>query len=82
MISVPAGKRIVYSTCSVHKEEDEEVVMNALGSSEARDYGWTLAPRAVVLPTWERRGLPEHMDQDQCKSSANECGLQAYAFLL
>ncbi|KAJ9114385.1 hypothetical protein QFC20_001528 [Naganishia adeliensis] len=61
----PAAKRIVYSTCSVHKEEDEEVVMNALGSSEARDFGWVLAPRAVVLPTWERRGLPEHMNQDQ-----------------
>lgn len=67
MILVPAAKRIVYSTCSVHKEEDEEVVMNALGSSEARDFGWILAPRSVVLPTWERRGLPEHMNQDQSK---------------
>ncbi|GHJ87754.1 hypothetical protein NliqN6_4156 [Naganishia liquefaciens] len=61
----PAVQRIVYSTCSVHKEEDEDVVMNALGSSEAADYGWALAPRAQTLPTWERRGLPEHMNQDQ-----------------
>ncbi|KAJ9121711.1 hypothetical protein QFC22_002331 [Naganishia vaughanmartiniae] len=61
----PAAKRIVYSTCSVYKEEDEEVVLNALECPEARDYGWKLAPRSEVLPLWERRGIAEHLKGDQ-----------------
>ncbi|KAJ9102469.1 hypothetical protein QFC21_002869 [Naganishia friedmannii] len=61
----PAAKRIVYSTCSVHKEEDEEVVLSALECPEARDYGWKLAPRSQVLPSWERRGITEHLNGDQ-----------------
>ncbi|KAJ9107949.1 hypothetical protein QFC19_002692 [Naganishia cerealis] len=61
----PAATRIVYSTCSVHKEEDEEVVMHALECPEARDHGWELAPRSEVLPSWDRRGLPDHLHGDQ-----------------
>lgn len=35
------------------------VVLSALESSEAREYGWEIAPRTMVLPTWERRGREE-----------------------
>ena len=42
------AKRVVYSTCSIHKEEDEGVVMRAL---EGSNYHLEKA-----LPTWKRRG--------------------------
>lgn len=58
-MTVPNARRIVYSTCSVHKEEDEEVVAKGLESPEAIDNGWKIAPRSEVLPAWERRGRPE-----------------------
>lgn len=32
------------------------VVQAALESSEAKEYGWKIAPRSMVLPLWERRG--------------------------
>ena len=66
------AKRIVYSTCSIHKEEDEEVVMKALESPEAVEYGWTIAPRSQVLPKWERRGRVEATNGD-----AGECAMLA-----
>ena len=44
------ARRVVYSTCSIHREEDEEVVKLALDSCEGR---YTLVP---ALPAWPRRG--------------------------
>ena len=64
VLAVPNAKRIVYSTCSIHKEEDEEVVMKALESPEAVEYGWSIAPRSQVLPKWERRGRVEATNGD------------------
>ncbi|KAI9637535.1 putative nucleus protein [Dioszegia hungarica] len=61
----PSAKRIVYSTCSIHPEEDEQVVLAALQSKEGKEKGWTLAPRDEVLPSWERRGRAEHLDGKQ-----------------
>lgn len=57
----PSVQRIVYSTCSIHAAENEQVVVAALESDEAKTNKFTLAPRSEVLPTWERRGLPEEM---------------------
>lgn len=57
----PAAARIVYSTCSVHVAENEQVVTQALDSEEAQTGGFTLAPRAQVLPAWKRRGLAEEL---------------------
>ncbi|WRT68385.1 uncharacterized protein IL334_005361 [Kwoniella shivajii] len=58
-------KRIVYSTCSIHPEEDERVVMSALQSKIAKERGWKLAPRDQVIPSWERRGREEEMGGDK-----------------
>ncbi|PWY97933.1 S-adenosyl-L-methionine-dependent methyltransferase [Testicularia cyperi] len=54
----PCLVKVVYSTCSVNVEENEQVVTEALGSPEAKDRGWRLEPRCRVLPQWSGRGLP------------------------
>ena len=61
----PMAKRIVYSTCSIHEEEDERVIMKALESNRQ----WKLAPRTEVLASWERRGRPEEMGGDKSEIS-------------
>ncbi|KAK0541503.1 hypothetical protein OC835_000072 [Tilletia horrida] len=52
----PSLCRIVYSTCSIHAEEDEHVVLAALASEEAQKGGWGLMGREKVLPGWAMRG--------------------------
>ncbi|KZS92513.1 S-adenosyl-L-methionine-dependent methyltransferase [Sistotremastrum niveocremeum HHB9708] len=52
----PNAQKIVYSTCSIHAEENEQVVKKALDSEHARSAGFQLASRDQVLPSWERRG--------------------------
>lgn len=52
----PALEKVVYSTCSIHAEENENVVMKALDSEEASERGWTLARREDVIPSWKVRG--------------------------
>ena len=49
-MTFPKVKRIVYSTCSVHFEENEEVVANILRKQD----GWKLD---MALPQWPRRGI-------------------------
>ncbi|KAJ1935038.1 hypothetical protein GGF37_006144, partial [Kickxella alabastrina] len=51
----PAVKRISYSTCSVHVEENEAVVAAVLAAQD--EFG--LAPAEQVIPTWKRRGVAE-----------------------
>ncbi|KAJ2848712.1 hypothetical protein IWW36_003136 [Coemansia brasiliensis] len=49
----PKVKRISYSTCSVHEEENEAVVAQVLESQNT----FTLAPADQLIPSWPRRGL-------------------------
>mmetsp|Transcript_852 Transcript_852/g.1863 ORF Transcript_852/g.1863 Transcript_852/m.1863 type:complete len:592 (-) Transcript_852:40-1815(-) len=61
MLSFPKVDRIVYSTCSVHEEENEQVVATALkettGEMEGEDDNmhWVLT-KPACLDHWERRG--------------------------
>ncbi|KAI5917205.1 S-adenosyl-L-methionine-dependent methyltransferase [Camillea tinctor] len=58
----PAARRITYSTCSVHAEENEQVVFRVLKSFVARMRGWRLLKREEQvrgLREWPVRGVPE-----------------------
>ena len=55
----PAAKRITYSTCSVHEQENEVVVTRLLKSDVARERGWNVLARAQQvdgLKKWKHRG--------------------------
>ncbi|KAJ3294951.1 putative 28S rRNA (cytosine-C(5))-methyltransferase [Borealophlyctis nickersoniae] len=51
----PSVRKVVYSTCSKHREENEDVVKAIL---EEQDL-FGLVGRESVLPEWERRGVGE-----------------------
>jgi 25S rRNA (cytosine2278-C5)-methyltransferase len=58
----PAATKITYSTCSIHYEENESVVIRALASDSARSHGWRLLTRPEQvhgLRTWTLRGNPD-----------------------
>ncbi|KAJ4769818.1 S-adenosyl-L-methionine-dependent methyltransferases superfamily protein [Rhynchospora pubera] len=52
-LSFPSVERITYSTCSVHQEENEDVIQSVLPL--ASSLGFELA---TPYPQWKRRGLP------------------------
>ena len=60
-LAFPALERLVYSTCSIHAQENEGVISRVL--PRAHELGYQLA---TALPSWPRRGLPdacEHSDR-------------------
>lgn len=57
-VKFPSVARIVYSTCSIHSEENEAVVKEVLDDGEVARLGFRLAPRSQTLPLWARRGKP------------------------
>ena len=80
--AVPSVEKIVYSTCSIHPEENEQVVAAALQSTEATDGVFVLAPRAAVLPAWPRRGQPGILDDTGgCYGSSGLCCWANYSFI-
>ena len=54
----PNVTNVVYSTCSVHNEENEHVVLHALASEQTNPSSQTLGPMrlAPALTSWSRRG--------------------------
>ncbi|KAK0936278.1 hypothetical protein LTR29_012116 [Friedmanniomyces endolithicus] len=59
-MAFPAARKIVYSTCSIHAEENEHVVVAALRSEVAREMGWRVLRRSeqvVGMREWHLRGL-------------------------
>ncbi|KAL5388084.1 hypothetical protein DPSP01_003077 [Paraphaeosphaeria sporulosa] len=63
----PKAKKITYSTCSIHFQENEGVVFRALASKIARARGWRILPRdrqVQGMKDWNRRGVLETEDLD------------------
>ena len=58
----PNARRITYSTCSIYAEENERVVVKALGSSIAQERGWQILRREDQISgmkAWKIRGEVE-----------------------
>ncbi|OBT54426.1 hypothetical protein VE04_04229 [Pseudogymnoascus sp. 24MN13] len=56
----PGARKITYSTCSEHNEENEGVVLAALGSEVARERGWRVLRRDEQvggMKRWDVRGV-------------------------
>ncbi|OIR57912.1 MAG: rRNA m(5)C methyltransferase RCM1 [Amphiamblys sp. WSBS2006] len=65
-LSFPSAEKIVYSTCSVNEEENEEVVRAVL--RERKDFAL-----ARALPLWHRRGLKKYSFADLvCRADSDE----------
>ncbi|CCK71614.1 rRNA (cytosine-C5-)-methyltransferase RCM1 KNAG_0H02000 [Huiozyma naganishii CBS 8797] len=80
-LSFPQATKVVYSTCSIHAEENERVVIDLLLDKKVKESGWRVAPRSKVIPTWERRGLVDEFQQvfredsesSNCQEMADGC---------
>lgn len=72
----PAAQKVVYSTCSVHAEENEQVVYRALNSKIAKDRSWRIMTRVEQIDgmrRWHVRGDAEAF-QHLCPSAAETGG--------
>ncbi|RMY98391.1 hypothetical protein D0860_08520 [Hortaea werneckii] len=66
----PSARKISYSTCSVHFQENENVVLRALRSPVARERGWRVLRREEQVDgmrRWGRRGW-----RGECESFLRE----------
>lgn len=77
-LQFPLATKVVYSTCSIHAEENERVVVDLLRDPVISQLGWTLADRKEVIPQWERRGWPEEFraiasEEEACEKLAGGC---------
>ncbi|KAM0127509.1 hypothetical protein ACHAP3_008741 [Botrytis cinerea] len=64
----PAARKITYSTCSIHAEENESVVQKALASDIAKEKGWKILRRDNQIRgmrEWPVRGSIEACDGDE-----------------
>lgn len=74
----PAARKITYSTCSVHAEENEQVVLKALQSDVGKSRGWRVLPREAQvsgMKAWPVRGQMDACDGDE--QVADSC-IRAY----
>ncbi|KAK9371081.1 S-adenosyl-L-methionine-dependent methyltransferase [Lipomyces kononenkoae] len=68
----PNATRVVYSTCSVHAEENEDVVRKLLMDPEIAKLGWKAMGRENVIPSWHRRGRQERFQGMEWPQRAEE----------
>lgn len=69
----PAARKITYSTCSIHAEENEFVVKKALESAIAKERGWRILKREDQIrgmKEWPVRGSLEACDENSVLAEA------------
>ncbi|KAM5229325.1 28S rRNA (cytosine-C(5))-methyltransferase isoform 2-T2 [Ctenodactylus gundi] len=74
-LTFPSLQRLVYSTCSLCQEENEDVVREALQRSMG---AFRLAP---VLPSWPHRGLATFPGAEHCLRASPETTLTGGFFI-
>uniref|UniRef100_A0A8D1PBL2 28S rRNA (cytosine-C(5))-methyltransferase n=1 Tax=Sus scrofa TaxID=9823 RepID=A0A8D1PBL2_PIG len=74
-LTFPALRRLVYSTCSLCQEENEDVVQAALQQSPG---AFRLAP---VLPSWPHRGLGTFPGAEHCLRASPDTTLTGGFFI-
>lgn len=52
-LSFPGVERVVYSTCSIHQRENEDVIKSVLGDASRNNFRL-----GMPFPKWQQRGLP------------------------
>lgn len=72
-MSLPNAKKIVYSTCSIHAEENERVVIDLLLDTKVKAWGWKVAGRDKVIPNWPRRGKIEEFEEVFRNDGTKKC---------
>ncbi|XP_035687583.1 28S rRNA (cytosine-C(5))-methyltransferase-like isoform X2 [Branchiostoma floridae] len=65
-LSFPAARRVAYSTCSVHRQENEDVVQAALQEYEGKYH------LQHILPTWRHRGTDTFPQAHRCIRASPE----------
>jgi len=81
----PAARKVVYSTCSVHAEENELVVARALASDVARGRGWRVLAREFQVDgmrRWAVRGDVEALQRYYSDSEEDNIGMTKLATTL
>ncbi|KPI89461.1 hypothetical protein ABL78_1425 [Leptomonas seymouri] len=58
LLSFDNCRTVVYSTCSVHEEEDEDVVRQVLDDERVQARGWTLSN--IMPKEWKTRGIEKN----------------------
>ncbi|KID79992.1 25S rRNA (cytosine-C(5))-methyltransferase [Metarhizium brunneum] len=64
----PSARKVTYSTCSIHSQENEHVVMAALNSDVAKERGWRILRRkdqVTGMKDWPVRGSTEACNGDE-----------------
>uniref|UniRef100_A0A8C0SDZ3 28S rRNA (cytosine-C(5))-methyltransferase n=1 Tax=Canis lupus familiaris TaxID=9615 RepID=A0A8C0SDZ3_CANLF len=74
-LTFPSLQRLVYSTCSLCQEENEDVVQDALQQNPGT---FRLAP---VLPSWPHRGLSSFPGAEHCLRASPETTLTGGFFV-
>lgn len=84
-MAFPAAKKITYSTCSVHSEENEKVVFDALRSKLATTRGWRVLKRheqVKGMEEWPVRGdikyCKEHEQDVKIADEVSEACIRAH----